>query len=88
MISFDKNIDEKFFKYFDIQEDTSECAYFTGTMQPKIDDDMLFKLILLYMNINTKEDLKHTILNDLIEKSKEVEDIKLRVQKLFNPWLF
>lgn len=88
MISFDNCIDTVFFKYFDIQEDTSETAYFTGTMQPEIDDDKLFELISLYLEIDTKEDLKNTVLDGLIKKSDKDENIKMKIQKLFNPWMF
>lgn len=84
---------DKFFKYFDIEDDPSETAYFTGTVKPDINDINLWQLMLLGTeynefkprNCNTKEEYIIEVLNGFLLLGDLVRE---KIQKIFNPWRF
>ena len=87
------SLENDFIKTFDIQEDNSEVAYFTGTMSPDIDKHLM-DLILLSTRISgmnicwcyTKEELKNVLLEEFIYNFSP--ELKTEIQKIFNPWRF
>lgn len=86
---------EKFFKVFDIQEDPSETAYFTGKVKPYLDDDRLFKLICLCTTVYDfpfyESNSKNELIQNIISASLmyyNLPNFKLGIQKIFNPWRF
>lgn len=88
-----KDLENDFIKTFDIQDDNSETAYFTGTIKPDIDLHLM-DLILLStrtsgMNISwcyTEKELKDSLLEEFIYNFST--DLKNEILKIFNPWRF
>jgi len=88
-----KDLEEDFLKTFDIQDDPSETAYFTGTVRPDIDlhlmDLILLSTRIAGMNIPwcyTKEELRDSLLEEFIYNFSI--ELKEEILKIFNPWRF
>ena len=84
--------EQKFIEMFDIQEDKSETAYFTGTMQPDIDKHLMDLILLFTRELfmippsTTVQELKENILIEFMGMYSD--DLKEKIQRIFNPWRF
>lgn len=85
--------EKEFIRVFDLQDDKSETAYYTGTMEPQFHDVNLWKLMILGTHYpefytkpcNTKQEYIDEVLKEFI---KIGEPVKEAIQKIFNSWRF